>query len=218
MPVHGTQEVKRLRQDTALRPQLSSGRGVAPSSQAVPPAQLSTARVLHDPGVPTPPKAASPSRLSAARMPYTLVGVDDGIKSPQSESSSSSSASIASNRSSRSLDSRRPIRIQDSDSESGASNEEDSAPDSRSPPPAGRPLRQRVSLPVYNLKQLSGRPMRKRTADRRKDQDGSEGAEATDNIDIPAADMVDVEYDEMKPIKSCGDRLYSEWIGIYGEQ
>lgn len=114
------------------------------------------------------------------------------------------------------------MRAQTSESDSGLSDDAGSAPKSQSYPAAGRPLRHRARLPVYNLKQLSGRPIRKKPTRDSSAGDDDEDIDAADGVDaVPASldgDRGNQEYDETKPLKFCGDRPYSEWVGIQGEE
>lgn len=77
-----------------------------------------------------------------------------------------------------------------------------------------RPLRHRSSLPVYNLRELSGTSKvgRKITGQLMGSVHGSEEVQAAED---GAAEMPP--YDELKPLTMCGNRPYKVWSGIFSK-
>lgn len=171
-------------------------------------------------------------RLNTASMPQTSSKEVAGSSRPGS--GSSSDVSIPFNRNFRAdlLDAKRPIRVRDPGSDSGSAADTDSAPESKSQAPSARPLRQRASLPVYNLKQLSGHPSREKRVkgsndsnsnNNSNDEEGGEYYEAVatrdddNDVDETLAEISQVQFDETKPLRFCGDRPYGDWVGILGK-
>lgn len=214
--------VQNVENDAALQTQVQNKRSADAVDELA--RNIREAKRLRQ-GAQSPPEATlSTSRLSTASVPQTSLSAGDSVHSPRPESSSSSGSSIPFARGGQAdlLDPRRPIRIRDSESESGLSDDADSAPEGPSHSSAGRPLRHRATLPVYNLKQLSGRPIRKKSTTDIIDKDNDEDLDASDDVNVSPVDLDDdlgdPEFDESRPLRFCGDRPYGEWVGIYGEE
>ncbi|KAK1762216.1 hypothetical protein QBC33DRAFT_564041 [Phialemonium atrogriseum] len=157
-------------------------------------------------------------------MPQASTATRDDLLSSGPDSSSSDDESIPFNRNFRDdlLDARRPIRVRDSGSDSSSSEDKgddevkDSQPESQSQVAGARSFRARASLPNYNLKQLSSvRTLTKKGARKGSKFVDEESASSEDGDELGATtiDLGQLQYDEMKPLRTCGDRLYNEWIG-----
>lgn len=204
---------KRQRQDAGPRAALATGIGTS-----------SPGKSPSDHGVTAPIR-----QLSKASMPQASTATRDDLLSSGPDSSSSDDESIPFNRNFRDdlLDARRPIRVRDSGSDSSSSEDKDedevkdSQPESQSQVAEARSFRARASLPNYNLKQLSGvRTLAKKGVRKESKFVDEESASSEDGDEVGATtiDLGQLQYDETKPLRTCGDRPYNEWVGTLSKR